>query len=557
MSTQRDRLIAIAAALMVLVLAGSVMLAVVSAERNGRKSLEQLQLAQLDQLARLLDGAFAPALTTPVGLTNPSTNTPWNLTRRDSTDAAGLALLQSRQPPETRTGFVLVDRDGVVVNGTLLTDQSAIGRPYSRSGLQGVLDGKGALLPTDTHSLTTPLPTIAIGRPLSLAPGGPVTGAILQESDVAAESQFTKLMTGFRRADTDEYSFLDSKGVVIASTNPATVGKPAPTELRDRTTGFHRHGATVSAIADIPSAGWRATWRQSTDEFEGDVTGPLRTALMFLVAVALVGSGVTFFALMSRLRASRREQQRLASINDAREEFISIVSHELRTPATGQLGFLQTLLDHWPALADDERRQTVEKAYANARRLHALSRDVLDTASIEAGQLPYAFELVDLRTAVQGAVDALPHSAHQVSVATTAAPVLVRADPERIQQVLANLLDNAMKSSPEGTSVDVTVANAGPDLALVEVSDRGAGISDEETERSFEKFSRGRHTGVRGTGLGLYICRKIIDAHGGRIWAATRSGGGATVSFTLPLATVDIAPDGAGAAAPPPTPTKV
>ncbi|HZN14922.1 MAG TPA: histidine kinase dimerization/phospho-acceptor domain-containing protein, partial [Acidimicrobiales bacterium] len=470
MSKHRDRLIAVASALLVLVLAGTVMFAVLSAERNGRKALESLQLAQLDQLARLLDSALAPSLATPVGLTNPATGKPWNLTTSDRDDAAGLALMQSRMPPDTRTGYALVDANGVVVNGTLLTDAGLIGQRLTRPGLASVLAGKAALLPVDAHSLTTAVATIAIARPLTRTAGAAVTGAILQESDVAAESQFTQLMAGFRRARTDAYGFLDSNGVVIASTNPISVGKRAPVVWRDAEVGFHRHGATVAATADIPSAGWRAAFSQSTHEFEGNVTGPLRTALLFLIAIAFFGGGLAFFTLLSRLRAARREQERLASINDAREEFISIVSHELRTPATGQLGFLQTLLDHWDGMPDGDRHQTVTQAYVNARRLHALTRDVLDTASIEAGQLPYVFELVDIRDAVRTSVAALPETEREISVVADDASLLVSADPERIQQVLANLLDNAVKNSPATAAIELHAA-AEADHVRVDVSD--------------------------------------------------------------------------------------
>jgi signal transduction histidine kinase len=534
MSKHRDRLIAISSALTVLVLAGAVMFAVVSAERNGRKALESLQLAQLDQLARLLDGAIGPSLTTPVGLTNPVTGKPWTLAPNDAGDSAGLALLQSRLPADTRTGYALTSRDGTIVNGTLLTSAALIGQRVTRPGFAAVLQGRAALLPVDSHSLTTPLPTIAIVRPLAPVPGGPVSGAILQESDVASESLFTQLMAGFRRARTDTYEFLDSNGVVIASTDPAAVAKPASGALRLAKPGFHRDGGTVAATADIPSVGWRAAFSQSTHEFEGKITGPLRTALLFLIVIACLGAGLAFFTLQSRLRAARREQERLAAINEAREEFISIVSHELRTPATGQLGFLQTLLDHWDGLPDGERRRTVEQAYVNARRLHALTRDVLDTASIEAGQLPYAFEVIDVRHAVQGAVDALPSTSRDISVETGDEALLVRADPERIQQVLANLLDNAAKNSPADSPIELRVLASGAEHVAVQVSDRGAGITDLEMERAFDKFSRGRVNGTRGTGLGLYICRKIIEVHGGRIAAASRPGGGATVSFTLP-----------------------
>jgi len=543
MSNRRDRMIAVAAAVVVIILAGSIVTTVLTAERNGRKALESLQLAQLNQLSRLLDGAFGPALKSPAGLTNPATRQPWHLVPNDPSDLAGLEVLQAGNP-QARTGYVLLDKNGVVTDGTLLTDPHAVGRTLTRPGLEGVLGGTPSLLPTSTNSLTTPLPTIVIGRPIrggAIGTTGPVQGAILNESDVAPDSLFTQLMTSFRRAKTDSYSFIDNKNVVVASTDPSLVGRPADPILLDVRTGFHRHGGTVTATAVIPSAGWRAVYRQSRSEFEGSITGPLRSALLLLIFIALFGAGLTFFALVSRLRAARQEQQRLANINLAREEFISIVSHELRTPATGQLGFLQTLLDHWDGMSEPERRQTVTQAYANARRLHALTRDVLDTASIEAGELPYAFEVVDLRPAVQVAVDALPTPGHVVAVSGEDEPLLVRADAERIQQVLANLLDNAVKNSPTGSTIDLHVG-ATEGQAMVEVSDRGAGITDDELERAFEKFSRGRHATVRGTGLGLYICRKIVDAHDGRIWVARRPGGGATVTFTIPL--VAAAPEG-------------
>jgi signal transduction histidine kinase len=557
MSNRRDRLISVAAAFVVVILAGSIVTTVLTAERNGRKALESLQLAQLNQLSRLLDGALGPALKSPAGLTNPATQQPWRLLANDPTDLAGLEVLQ-RSNPQARTGWVLLDNHGVVTTGTLLTDPGLVAKPLTRSGLDLVLSGTPSLLPTATNSLTTPLPTIVIARPVrggGAGTTGPVRGAILNESDVASDSLFTQLMTSFRRAKTDAYSFIDSNNVVVASTDPSLVGKPADSILLDPRTGFHRHGRTVTATAVIPSAGWRAVYRQSRSEFEGSITGPLRSALLLLIFIGLFGAGLTFFALVSRLRAARQEQERLANINLAREEFISIVSHELRTPATGQLGFLQTLLDHWDGLSDPERRQTVTQAYTNARRLHALTRDVLDTASIEAGELPYVFEVVDLRPAVREAVEARPTPNQAIVMSGEDDVLLVRADPERLQQVLANLLDNAVKHSPTGSTIDVRVAAGEEGRAMVEVSDRGTGITEEELDRAFEKFSRGRHGTVRGTGLGLYISRMIVDAHGGRIWASRRAGGGATVAFTLPLVSAgppeETTPAGTGLSRPP------
>ena len=540
MSSRRDRLIAISAALLVILLAGSVVTAVLSAERNGRRSLEALQVAQLDQLARLLDGALAPALASPSGLTNPVTAKPWALKPNDLGDRAGLAALQARLGPDTRTGYVMIDRNGIVVNGSLLTDPTVIGHPYTRPGVTAVLGGRPSLLPVEANSLTTPLPTIAIARPITDPATGAVRAVLLQESDVAPDSAFNKIMVGFHRARTDQYSFIDSTGVVIASTNGSVVGKRADAALLDRRLGFHRHGGTVTATALIPSAQWRAGYQQTTKEFEGNLTGPLRSALLLLIVIALLGAALTFFALVSRLRAARQEQLRLVAINETREEFISIVSHELRTPATGQLGFLQTLLDHWETLGDGERRRTVAQAYANARRLHALTRDVLDTASIEAGELPYSFETVDLRSAVQDAVSALPPSDHDVSVTGTDEALPVRADPERIQQVLANLLDNAVKNSPTGAPIEFRTSVTSSEEGMVEVRDRGTGMVESELERAFEKFARGRNNTTRGSGLGLYICRKILDAHGGRIWAQRREGGGSSISFVIPLVRTEV-----------------
>ena len=183
----------------------------------------------------------------------------------------------------------------------------------------------------------------------------------------------------------------------------------------------------------------------------------------------------------------------------------------------------------------------MSRAFSNARALQTLTSDVLDSASIEARTLTYRFETTDVRSCVDDAIqtvrDASPD--RTITFASPSDPVLVRADTIRIRQVLGNLLDNAAKSSAPDAPIEVEVVTNGR-MATVSVRDRGPGIAPEERERIFEKFTRGRAGMTRGTGLGLYISRHIVDAHGGEISAQSVPGEpGARIEFTLPLAATD------------------
>jgi signal transduction histidine kinase len=348
------------------------------------------------------------------------------------------------------------------------------------------------------------------------------------------------------RGKTGVFSFVDDRGMVLASTDLKTLGAPV-TRIgltSHQKPGFKRSGGYVAAVASVPHAGWLAVFRQKGSEFEGGLTGPLRNALLLLVLAAIVGGVLVFFFLLRRLRAAREEQRRLVQLNAVREEFMSIVSHELRTPVTGLLGFLQTTLDHWDVMSETDRRNALARATTNARRLHALTRDVLDTASIESGELSYAFEVIDIGAEVSSAATAAQdlQPGRPITLSTPDAHAWVRADPERIQQVLTNVLDNATKNSPPESPVTVEVTST-DDEVQVGVTDRGAGIAADELTRVFDKFVRGRAADTtRGTGLGLYICQRIVDAHGGRIWASSEPGTGTTITFTLPLVSAPASP---------------
>jgi signal transduction histidine kinase len=526
----RDRLVVLGAIVVLIALAATVVGLVLEAQQRGITTREDLRLEQIgseaNRMDALLQASFA-SLATVSGAPGA-----WNLSPRDPADAAKL----EPQNPASRTGQVLVDRDGTIVNGSLLRAPHLIGSTVEREGLDDVIGGKIAVLPVG-EGITTSLPTIVIGVPVRNAAGA-LAGAVLSEVEAAPNSPFNLFIDDFSSSKTIELSYVDPNGVVIASSNHAAIAKPMDIPAaKGFDPGFHRSHGKIAAIAAVPSASWSLVFVQDTDEFQGDLTGPLQTALLlFLGAVAAIGV-FTAVALLRRLQAAREEQRRLREIGDAREEFTSIVSHELRTPVAGVLGFLQTTVDHWEAMNDPERRRAVTRAFTNARSLQTLTNDVLDSASIEARTLTYRFEPIDVRSCVSDAIETMQEASPERAIAFTkpTEPVLVRADALRIGQVLGNLLENAVKSSAPDSAIDVDVTTDGK-MATVSVRDRGAGIDPDEREHIFEKFTRGRVGVGRGTGLGLYIARHIVEAHGGMIDAESVPGEpGARLRFTLPL----------------------
>jgi signal transduction histidine kinase len=309
---------------------------------------------------------------------------------------------------------------------------------------------------------------------------------------------------------------------------------------------MHKVDGRLIVVEPVKSAGWRTVFRQDVDEFQGALTDPLYTALAYVVVAGVLAAGVVVLTLGRRLRRAREEQRRLEEISAVREEFISIVSHELRTPVAGMLGFLQTTLDHWEVMTEGERQRAITRAMSSARRLHSLTRDVLDTSSIEAEGMTYTMIETDLRAEITSAVgaerDLRPDRIFSLELPDD--PAWVRCDPDRVQQVMTNLLDNAVKSSPPLTPVEVSVALVGEQVE-VSVRDHGPGLSDVELTRVFEKFVRGRTSTPTGTGLGLYISRQLVEAQGGAIRAERGDDGGARFVVTLPCVEAPAEPVGA------------
>ena len=224
----------------------------------------------------------------------------------------------------------------------------------------------------------------------------------------------------------------------------------------------------------------------------------------------------------------------LRELDQLRSDFVSMVSHELRSPMTVVGGIAHLLEWRREKLSEGEIDELLQSLGREARRLTRLVSEFLDMESIERGRFTLYREQFDvLELAVEAMVDA--GYAQRTEVSSSSADASVRADRDRIKQVLLNLLTNAAKFSPEDKNVLVEV-EPGPDEVRVSVSDRGPGIAPEEQGLLFQRFSRLSTTVGRapGSGFGLYVSRTIVELHGGRMWVESMPGEGARFLFTLP-----------------------
>jgi len=256
---------------------------------------------------------------------------------------------------------------------------------------------------------------------------------------------------------------------------------------------------------------------------------------------------IELISLLGRLAASavqniraydseRRTVEELRRLSALRADFVSLVSHELRSPMAAVIGAARTLEQRWRELTADQRSAFLALIADETTRLATLIGDVLDTSRIDAGTFSYRFSDVDVAALVRESVATASVAQDEVPInaAVSSHLPLVRADPERLRQVFANLIDNAVKYSPTGEPVEVhaTPNNA---LVIVSVHDRGPGIAPADHRLIFEKF--GRVAGGEskpGTGLGLFIARSIAEAHGGSLDVASARGRGAVFTLKLP-----------------------
>jgi len=251
---------------------------------------------------------------------------------------------------------------------------------------------------------------------------------------------------------------------------------------------------------------------------------------------------------LQKLVISLRGAQQRERLERSRAELVSTVAHELRSPLTSVKGFTATLLNKWSRFTDDQKRVMLETVNADADRVTRLITELLDVSRIESGRMEVHRQLVDLpdraRKIIAGRVAAGdPEDRYRIEVRSGLPETWLDAD--KIDQILGNLVENAVRHGAGIVTVVVEPAHLGdeaaempsvqPDAAAVSVRDQGEGISPEVAPRVFRQFWRGKRRG--GTGLGLYIVKGLVEAHGGTIGVCRAPGGGAEFRFIMPAGT--------------------
>jgi signal transduction histidine kinase len=242
-----------------------------------------------------------------------------------------------------------------------------------------------------------------------------------------------------------------------------------------------------------------------------------------------------------RIVITLRGAQQRARLERSRADLVSTVAHELRSPLTSVKGFTATLLAKWPRFTDDQKRVMLETVNADADRVTRLITELLDVSRIESGRIELHRELVDIasraRKIISGRVAAGDTPDRYV---VEAAPDLPETwlDADKVDQILANLIENAVR---HGAGTVTTVAEpavvAGAPGVVIAVRDQGPGIAPELAPRVFGRFWRAKRRG--GAGLGLFIVKGLVEAHGGEITVQQAPGGGAEFRFTMPAGTPD------------------
>jgi len=247
-------------------------------------------------------------------------------------------------------------------------------------------------------------------------------------------------------------------------------------------------------------------------------------------------------SLRMALQTEQASSANLARLIALKDDFLAILSHDLASPLTSVRGNANLLRRSWDRLDLAQREHSLEVIENTATRMAALVRDLLDAALLDAGALPYDVQPIDLVASLHQVITEMGAAGDRITLAAPGQACLALADAARHSQIATNLLTNALKYSPPQSPVEMSLEPA-PGGFAVSVRDHGAGIPADQVDEVFDRFHRRpEHRLTQGTGLGLYITRRLVEEQGGTITVLQPAGGGALFRYTLPSAP-DVAPD--------------
>ena len=276
-----------------------------------------------------------------------------------------------------------------------------------------------------------------------------------------------------------------------------------------------------------------ASSREATYVFNGYAHGAV-DYLLKPVDPGILRAKVSVFIDLYRRGETIRQQAALLGQSEAKEAFLALVAHELRTPLTTAKAQAQLALRQMPAEEKSPARPALNVISRQIDRLVKLVGELLDLNALESGRLSLNLTEFELGPVLAEAIERMrPFSAEHTIDFQPPADLLITADRDRIEQVMVNLLSNAIRYSPDGGRIEIALRREGDKIQL-SVTDQGLGIERDKQELIFERFGRAHGTSYGGLGLGLYITKGIVEQHVGRIWVESGRGRGSTFLVELP-----------------------
>jgi len=426
-----------------------------------------------------------------------------------------------------------------IENVRLFTELQVRTQELTRSVGQLTALGEVGRAVSSTLDLETVLSTI-VSRAIQLSG---TDGGSVYEYDEATEEFSLRASRGLPQAyveqvrDTRPRKGEGAVGRVALTREPvqiADISDPTAYESRVRNTLLQiglRALLAVPLIAEDQLVGALIVMRKRTGTFAPEEVALLQT---FATQSALAIQNARLF------REIEEKSRQLEVASQHKSEFLANMSHELRTPLNAIIGFSEVLSERMFGELNEKQEEYSKDIHASGQHLLSLINDILDLSKIEAGRMELELSGFHLPTALDSALTLVRERAGRRSIALHLSVDdrlgQIQADERKVRQVVLNLLSNAIKFTPEGGRIEV---GAVPRNGAVEisVSDTGVGIAQEDQEAVFEEF---RQVGtadkkVEGTGLGLTLCRKFVELHGGKIWVKSELGVGSTFTFTLPV----------------------